>query len=227
MKQISAAHTFAAAVILALSSSGCASHPSWIHRLPSGLQERPVEKNPLLGVWDRVTYSRFSVASRIARSGGRESIAIHRETDPDRIAYRKTHIYREVAGGKEILRFYEEEGTVIFQGSLVLLAAKTAVRAENEWKAEGDLETCWKRLEGRPLPETASLKKSGPEPLLFYYREPDLLIPFAYERGGRVFDFGIFEGTTEPFETSSPGFREAVRRYTDKQFHEHAYRRNS
>lgn len=215
-----------AAVLMGAAMSACASHPSWIHRLPEGLQEKPDGARVLLGVWDRVTYSRFGVASRIARSGGRESIAFHKE-EGDRIAYRKTHVHREVSEGKEVLRFYREEGSAIYHGRLVLLSAKTAKRAESEWKAEGDLETSWKRLLARPLPDAEMAGEVTPEPLLFYFKEPDLLIPFAYERGGRIFDFGIFEGTTEPFETSSPGFREAVRRYTDKQFHNHAYRRDS
>ncbi len=215
-----------AVIVLAAGLSACASHPSWIHRLPEGIQERPTESRALLGVWDRVTYSRFGVASRIARSGGRESIAFHKD-EADQMAYRKTHVYREVSAGKELLRYYVEEGAVIFQGPLVLLAAKTAQATESRWDAERDLETSWKRLMARPIPDTALTKQNVPKPLLFYYHAPDLLIPFAYERGGKVYDFGIYEGTTEPFETSSPGFREAVRRYTDKQFHNHAYHRDS
>ncbi|MBI3396469.1 MAG: hypothetical protein HY042_11580, partial [Spirochaetia bacterium] len=51
---------------------GCSFHPDWVHTLPDAAKGSTLDDVAMLpGIYDRPVFSRFGIANKRARSGGR------------------------------------------------------------------------------------------------------------------------------------------------------------
>lgn len=228
------------------------STPSWIHRLPPEDPGYQIDIHTLQGLYVRNTESRFGVANPLAVSHSMEWILIgYNGAD----SYRKVHLYyesikqsSETAESHHVLREgYREEGRIRIQGAYILFEPQSSYAAEDDGLVPFDQLQVYQgeRDSYQALAESALLQRLDPiphyranfagspqrrrKPLLFFYHELNspYITPLAYERMGRIYRWGVYEGTTEAFDSDSSTFYMFLELQNKKRFHPHGYERVS
>ncbi len=242
-------------VVAALFVSACSARPGWTTRLPSGAiagdrsesgieagVESVLPDSEFTGDWSRLVDSRYGVGNPRAHSIGSETLSIARRlAGGDGLAYTKTHLYREQVGREVLTRGYREFGRLERRGRYLLLRP---LRAESfgpvYTQAPPD-----QAAVAIILPPAAAFawEPAGTPDALLYFFEAERreasphykadrviaarLTPLAYEAFGEIFDYGIFEGTREPYDFDSQNFRDAVDIWNGKRNQPHAYIRRA
>lgn len=206
--------------LLLLVMVSCASRPSWVHSLPDhggALGLRAVGLNLPAGKWVRAAKNRFPYAHRTTYSDAREQIEI---SEIGR--YAKLHLYAAVSVDNEEFIAYEEEGTVErSSGNWVLFRPE---KSKTYQRSGPPVNVKMRRDQPYPFPAVSSIpfqEVSSGEPLLYlvdeYHGKP-VLTPAAYERLGKVFDFGIFQGSETMYDSQSRHFQDFRSKLFEKSF---------
>jgi len=158
------------------------------------------------------------------------------------VRYEKTHLYAEYFEGLLLRRGYREIGRVRSRGPWVLLSPEKVFQLKETrqypGKKKGNASAPDMGKQARealpalldPSRFKASSWRRGQagSPLLYYYDSgPDgeYLIPLVFERFGKLYKHGLYEGSASPYDFTGPAFREGLRVFRYKQFHSHGYRR--
>ncbi|MEQ9365132.1 MAG: hypothetical protein RIF32_12850 [Leptospirales bacterium] len=227
--------------LLSNSIAGCSGRPGWILRLPDArvaAGQAAIAPAELIGTWERPVDSRYGVGNPRAHSVGAETlkIAAKGESEP-LLSYTKIHLYREQVGREVLTRAYREFGAIDARGAYLLFRpARGEVFGPDSSQAPPDAQAT-----AIDVPAVHSLTwapVAAPAPLLYYYEaeraEPAphyredrkiaaRLTPLAYEAFGEIYEYGIFEGTRDPYDYDSTNFRDALKIWNGKRNQPHAY----
>ena len=203
--------TALAAVTMGMSSC---SPPRWIHELPQDNIQNRITQNELNGIWIRPVSSPYSIADSSSAVSALEKIEISENH------YSKIHLYSEHVHGLKKIEIYSEKGTIALKGPWLLLTPE-----RSEYFVKEDKNTENSAPPELPVPEKYQLKKKKNQKPLLYYIDRDNLIltPLALERMGRIYESGVYEGSTIPFDAESSSFLKAVYIYNNKRYHKHGY----
>jgi len=208
------------ALILLLFSYACASHPAWVHRTPAGAflsaGASANEKKDPAGRWIRAARNVYPVAHPDAYSDSREWIEIHSDR-----TYIKMHFYAEVANGGEKLTVFRESGNIVAEGIWILMKPEKA----EYFETAGPVQHPRTKIDPvYPFPDPSGIRFSSvrtAEPLLYLLdrdRGRDLLMPLAFERNGRIFDFGLYEGSESDYDVISSHFQSHRQTILERRF---------
>ena len=201
----------------------CSARPGWVHTLPQsrGLAAGSPQRIEA-GIWERNARNRHPVIHRTHYTDSRETI----ETFEDQ-TYCKIHLYAVVTDGNEKMVAYRERGKMIpGTGSWVLFQPETAERFETESAVKHPYRGPDTRYPFPGVDTIAFMPVSVPDPLLYLHDQASgrmLLLPASYEWLGRVYNFGVYEGSTDAFDSSSVKFERAKKIYLERKFQESHY----
>jgi len=174
------------------------------------------------GVWERNARNRHPVIHRTHYSDSRETI----ETRTDQ-TYSKIHLFAQVTDAAEKLTAYRESGTwTPGAGGWILFQPQRAEIFESESAVKHPYRGPDTRYPF-PSPDSIPFKSaSTPDSLLYLYEQTDkasVLLPATYEHLGRVYNFGVYEGSETAFDSSSAKFERTKKTYLSRRFQEFHY----
>lgn len=201
-------------------------HGGWVHRLPDPPSGSSIPLEKLEGVWERPVRNRYFAGSKISRSAGEEKIIIGRNGPG---TYLKSHIEVDVNQGEKRFVLYRETGTLSSDGAWVLFSPAKVEAFESEPVATEGPDFVQNEDMILPDPNGVDYREEDPgAPLLFYMdAKRSMLVPALYEELGNIYSYGIFEGSTRPYDDVSKIFRVALTKYTEKEYRGHGYRLTS
>lgn len=211
-------HRFLVISLLSFLAVFCSARPGWVHQLPqtSGLATGVPSAIPF-GVWERSARNRHPVNHSTHYSDGREFI----ETRLDQ-TYTKVHLFAEVTDRSEKVIAYRESGRwTPGAGRWILFQPERAERFEQQSPPKHRPRGPDTRYPFPALEQLAFAAAPVPDPLLYLHEEADgrpVLLPASYERLGRVYNFGVFEGSETAFDSSSQNFENTKRTYLERRF---------
>lgn len=201
----------------------CSARPGWVHSMPQSPALAAGSHAVLpAGVWERNARNRHPMVHRTHYSDSREVI----ETRADQ-TYLKVHLFAQVTDTTERFTAYRESGRwTPGAGSWILFQPERAERFE----AESAVKHPYRGPDTRyPFPSADSIafqSASPPAALLYLYEETDrtsVLLPATYEHLGRVYNFGVYEGSETAFDSSSARFERTKKTYLSRRFQEFHY----
>jgi hypothetical protein len=210
-------------IMVPLWAAFCSARPGWVHSMPqsSGLASGVPSAIPS-GTWERNARNRHPVIHRTHYSDAREII----ETRPDQ-TYTKVHLFAQVTDNAEKLVAYRETGRwTPGAGRWVLFQPDRAEKFEGVFPLKNRLRGPDTRYPFPGLDQIGFAPVSRPDSLLYLHEEDagqQVLLPASYERLGRVYNFGVYEGSEDAFDSSSENFEKTKKIYLARKFQELHY----
>jgi hypothetical protein len=186
-----------------------------VHELPPENIQNRFDMDKLEGFWERPVVSPYSIADSKSHIAGKEFIEISGDD------YTKTHLYAEVVHGEKKNEIYRERGNIQLDGPWLLMTPTSAEYHKKEEKIPDSVN----ELPELPKPEKIKLEQGKrPEALLYFMdREQLIMTPLVMERMGKIYEWGVYEGSIFPHDSESSSFLKAVYIYNNKRYQKHGY----
>ncbi len=202
--------------------------PGWVHELPQGSGSALGAGAPpdLTGKWIRHAKNVYPMTHPTAYSDAVEQIEILPNG-----RYTKLHLFAAVTADEEEMTAYREEGTVeTGQGGWVRFSPESA----GSFRKSGPPVNRKTRIDpAYPFPHVNEIPFSSAftaAPLLYAldrYNGKEILMPMAFERAGKIYSHGFFQGSESDYDVQSTHFQAFKRLMLEKQFQPSHYVREN